>query len=241
MSQKTENWSSNWNSSTNPSKQRKYRDNAPKHVKDKMMSVNLNDVLRDELGTRNLNVRVGDRVKVMRGDDKGSEGIVSDMDREEEKIYINNLDRQRVDGTLREKPFHPSNLQIQALNLEDEDRIEKYDIDDFSQIEVEEEELEEIEEDEEGEMMQRMQQQGQATEFDEDEEDEQEELEEETEQSEEDTEESSTTPEEVVQGNIDEVKEAVEEGLNPEAVLEAEKQNKDRKTLKEWLESRKEE
>lgn len=167
MTNKTENWSSEWKSSKNQTKQRKYRTNAPMHVKDNFISANLNDVLRDELETRNLGIRIGDRAKVMRGDDKGAEGIVSNIDRDDGKVYINNLDRQRTDGTLKEKPFKPSNLQLQALNLEDEDRIEKFDVDDFSDIEVEEEELEELEEEEEqNEMMQKMQQQGQATEFD---------------------------------------------------------------------------
>ncbi len=167
MVDKTENWSSNWKSSKNQTKQRKYRTNAPMHVKDNFVTANLNDVLRDELETRSLGIRIGDRAKVMRGDDKGAEGIVSNIDRDNSKVYINNLDRQKIDGTLREKPFRPSNLQLQALNLEDEDRIEKYDVDDFSDIEVEEEELEELEEDEEqNEMMEKMQQQGQPTEFD---------------------------------------------------------------------------
>lgn len=45
--------------------------------------------------------------------------------------------------------------------------------------------------------------------------------------------------EDVVEGTIDEVKEEVKEkDLDPQAVLEEEKDNKDRKTLKEWLNSR---
>ncbi len=44
---------------------------------------------------------------------------------------------------------------------------------------------------------------------------------------------------ELVEGTIDEVKDAVESrDLDPELVLEAEKENKDRKTLKQWLEDR---
>ncbi len=164
MVQRTENWSREWNSSTKPSKQRKYRRNAPMHVKDKLVSANLNQVLRDELGTRSLPVRIGDRAKVMRGDEKGVEGIVSNIDREEEKVYINNLDRQRTDGTVRELPFAPSNLQLQALNLENPDRIEKYEVDDFSDIQVEEEEREELEDEDEDEMMQQMQQKAEARE-----------------------------------------------------------------------------
>lgn len=46
--------------------------------------------------------------------------------------------------------------------------------------------------------------------------------------------------EEVVSGTVGEAKEAVQEMDDPdyEAILEAESDNKDRKTLKEWLESR---
>ncbi|MFB6198083.1 MAG: hypothetical protein ABEI52_07435 [Halobacteriaceae archaeon] len=44
---------------------------------------------------------------------------------------------------------------------------------------------------------------------------------------------------EVVEGTVDEVKDKVrDEDLDLAKVLEAEKENKDRKTLKEWLESR---
>lgn len=164
MTQRTENWSREWNSSSKPGKQRKYRRNAPMHVKDKLVSSNLNELLRDELGTRSLPVIIGDRAKVMRGDEKGIEGIVSKIDRKEEKVYINNLDRQRTDGTVKEIPFAPSNLQLQALNLENPDRIEKYEVDDFSEIKVDEDELEELEEEDEDEMMQQMQQKAEARE-----------------------------------------------------------------------------
>ena len=236
MVQRTENWSREWNSSTNPTKQRKYRENAPMHVKDKLVSANLNETLREELGTRNLPVKIGDRAEVMRGDERGAEGIISNIDREEEKLYINNLDRQKTDGTVKEIALRPSNVQLQALNLEDPERIEKYDVDDFTDIEVEEEELEEIESDEDEEMMEELQQQAEQREKAQ----EQTEEVEEEEQDEEMEEASEPSAEEVVKGTIDEVKKAVEDGADIEEVLEAEKDNKDRKTLKNWLEERSE-
>lgn len=242
MVQRTENWSREWNSSTNPSKQRKYRKNAPMHVKDKLISANLDQTLREELGTRNLPVRVGDRARVMRGDDKGAEGIISKIDRTDEKIYINDLDRQKTDGTVKEKPLSPSNIQLQALNLEDPDRIEKYDVEDFGGIEVEQEELEEIESDEDEEMMEELQQQAEQREKAQEETEEPEEAseeadeEEEPEETEDEDEASTGQADEVVEGTIDEVKEAVEDGADPEELLEAEKAGKDRKTLKTWLE-----
>lgn len=64
----------------------------------------------------------------------------------------------------------------------------------------------------------------------------------ESEESEEETVEESGEPdyEEIVSGTVSQAKDRVKELESPdyEAVLEAEKQNKDRKTLKQWLESR---
>ena len=190
MSNTTENWSEDWKSSTNPQKQRKYRQNAPQHIKDKLVSVNLSETLREELGTRSINLNLGDRVKVMRGDRKGAEGIVSNIDRDEQKVYINGLEVTRQDGSTSEVPFRPSNLQAQALNLEEDDRIEKYAIEDSGEIQVDSEEVEEaLEEDEADEMMQQMQGGGQSMEDMDIDEDELEEIEEEMEDLEEETEE----------------------------------------------------
>jgi large subunit ribosomal protein L24 len=245
MSNTTENWSNDWNSSTNPSKQRKYRDNAPLHVKDKLVSANLDHELREELGTRNLQVRTGDRVKVMRGDETGAEGIVNNIDRENTRIYVDGIEVERQDGSKSQKPLRPSNVQLVALNVEDISRIEKYDVEDIESIEVEEEEMEEaLEEDEEDEMMQQMQggESGAHEQFEEDEE-----SEEETEEVEdsEDTADSETEAdyEEVVSGTIGDGKDELQSMEDPdyEAALEAEKDNKNRTTFVDWLESKAEE
>jgi len=238
MVDKTQNWSSNWNSSTKPTKQRKYRTNAPLHVKDKLVSANLDKELREELGTRSINIRTGDRVKVMRGDDSGAEGIVNNIDRENTKIYINGVEAERTDGSTSQKPFAPSNVQIVALNIEEVSRIEKYDVDDFQQIKVEEEELEEaLEEDEEDEMMQQMQGgESGAHEVDE------EELEETEDEEETEEESESSDYDEIVGGTIGDAKDSINEMESPDfdALIEAEKSNKDRKTMIDWLESQKE-
>ncbi|PSH02443.1 MAG: 50S ribosomal protein L24 [Nanohaloarchaea archaeon QH_8_44_6] len=253
MTQKTENWSKEWKSSKNPSKQRKYRDNAPLHVKDKLVSANASHELRDELGTRTVKVRTGDRAKVMRGDEAGAEGIINNIDRENTVVYIDGIDNERNDGSLQQKALRPSNLQIVALNVEDPDRLEKFEVDDYESIQVDEEELEEaLEEDEEQEMMQQMQsgESGAHEQF-EDEETEEKieeavEEQEEKEESEEEEANEETTAEvdydDVVSGTISDSKEKIKEIENPDfdALIEAEKDNKDRKTLKEYLENQKE-
>lgn len=252
MTQRTENWSKEWNSSTNPSKQRKYRDNAPLHVKDKLVSANVSHELRDELGTRNIKIRTGDRAKVMRGDDSGSEGIINNIDRENEVVYIDGIDNERNDGSTQQKPLRPSNLQLVALNVEDPNRLDKFDIEDFEDIQVDEEELEEaLEEDEEEEMMQQMQsgESGAHEQYEEDLEEIEEEVEEAVEEQEESEEEAETEEEtsesdydEIVSGTISDAKDQISELENPDydALIEAEEANKDRKTMKEYLENQKE-
>lgn len=241
----TDNWSNSWNSSTNPSKQRKYRDNAPLHVKDKLVSANLDHELREELGTRNLNVRTGDRVKVMRGDEAGAEGIVNNIDRENTRIYVDGIEVERQDGSKSQKPLRPSNVQLVALNVEDIGRIEKYDVEDVESIEVDDEEMEEaLEEDEENEMMQQMQQGGDSGAHEEFEEDEEEDESEEVEESEEDADSTSDAEyEEVVGGTISDGKDQLQDMENPdyEAALEAEKEGKNRTTFVDWLENKVEE
>lgn len=247
MVDKTENWSSSWKSSKNPSKQRKYRRNAPLHVKDNLVSANLDSELREELGTRNISLRTGDRVEVVRGDDTGSSGIVNKIDREETVVYINGIENERQDGSKSQKPFRPSNLQVKALNVEDLSRIEKYEVEDVDSIQVDEEELEVLEEEEENEMMQRMQGGGEEVEEaveDLDEEDEDEEPEaEETEEEETETEDSASADyDEIVGGTISDAKDQISELESPDwdALIEAEQSNKDRKTMIEYLENQKE-
>ncbi|MFB6213543.1 MAG: 50S ribosomal protein L24 [Candidatus Nanohaloarchaea archaeon] len=244
MTQDTDNWSRHWNSSTKPSKQRKYRDNAPQHVKDKLLSANVSPELREELGTRSISLRTGDRVEVMRGDDSGVSGIVSNIDRDSEKVYVDGIEHEKVDGTMREKALRPSNLQVQALNIEDERRLEKYEISDVEEIGVEEEEMEEaLEEEEEGEMMQQMQG-GEASEEIETEEVEEEETEAEEEDSEDGTAEAATADyDDIVSGTISDAKDQLQELESPDysAALEAEKKNKNRTTFIDWLESQAEE
>lgn len=257
MVDKTENWSSSWKSSKNPSKQRKYRRNAPLHVKDNLVSANLDSELREELGTRNISLRTGDRVEVVRGDDTGASGIVNKIDREETVVYINGIENERQDGSKSQKPFRPSNLQVKALNVEDLSRIEKYEVEDVDSIQVDEEELEVLEEEEENEMMQRMQGGGEEVEDaveELDEEDEEEtspeeateeepEAEEETEEDETETEEpASADYDEIVGGTISDAKDQISEIENPDwdALIEAEESNKARKTMIEYLENQKE-
>ena len=56
-----------WKESKQPRKQRKYLHNLPLHLKQKLMAATLVKDLRKKYGMRNIEVRKGDEVYVMRG------------------------------------------------------------------------------------------------------------------------------------------------------------------------------
>jgi len=245
--QNTDEWSKHWKSSNDPSKQRKYRRNAPQHVKEKFVSSNVSDSLREELGTRSIKLRAGDQIEVMRGDKAGETGIVNQIDYDNEVIFVDGITTNRQDGTEVQVPLRPSNVQVVAMNVDDQRRMEKFEVEDLAEIEVDEEEMEEaLEEDEESEMMKQMQTGESSMEPSEDEEEEETEDETETgEQEDKETEEteegdSETEYDEIVSGTISDAKDELQSMDKPdyEAALQAEKSNKDRKTMIEWLESK---
>ncbi|MCF7866550.1 50S ribosomal protein L24 [Candidatus Woesearchaeota archaeon] len=118
-------FSKTWNKSVQPRKQRKYNYNAPLHVKQKSLSVNLSKELRQKYGLRNIPVRTGDKVLIQRGSFKGKDGKVEELNLKTSKIYITKIERTKKDGSKTRVPMLPSNLQIVELNLEDKKRKAK--------------------------------------------------------------------------------------------------------------------
>ncbi len=110
-------FSKTWKRSTQPRKQRKYRYNAPLHVKQKMMSVHLSSDLRKKYGQRNVQLKTGDKVRVMRGKFSKKEGKVERVNLKQEKVVITGLEHIKKDGTKVAVVFNPSNLMIISLEL----------------------------------------------------------------------------------------------------------------------------
>ncbi len=115
-------WSNKWIASTQPRKQRKFRHNAPLHVRQKFVSAHLSEILRRRFGRRSLPLRKGDEVKVMRGEDKGFTGKVERVDLKNSKVYIEGLTVKKVDGSEVMKPIEPSNLLIVEPKMDDKRR-----------------------------------------------------------------------------------------------------------------------
>lgn len=108
--------------SSQPRKQRKFRYNAPLHIRSRFMSCRLNDELTKTYG-RTARVVVGDTVKIMRGDHAGAEGKVREIDVKREQVTVEGVSVAKADGKEEPRPIHPSNLLITRLNLDDKKRV----------------------------------------------------------------------------------------------------------------------
>ena len=117
-------FSSSWRASKQPRKQRKYRANAPLHVKHKLMGAHISAELRKKYNKRAIAVRKEDKVKVMRGQFRGHVGKVDKVDVKREKVYVRGVEITKKDGTKAFLPIHPSNLMILELDLKDKKRVE---------------------------------------------------------------------------------------------------------------------
>jgi large subunit ribosomal protein L24 len=116
-------FSLSWKSSKQPRKQRKYRYNAPLHIKSKFLSAHLSKQLREKYKKRAIRIRTGDKVKIARGQFKKKEGKVDRVLLKQSKVIIQGIEITKKDGTKTTYPIHPSNLLILELNLEDKKRI----------------------------------------------------------------------------------------------------------------------
>lgn len=118
-------FSKTWVRSKQPRKQRKYVANAPLHIKGKMVHAHLSKDLQKKYTKRSLRLRVGDKVKILRGTHKGEEQKIESVDIKKTRVYIEKMDLTKKDGSKTRIPFHPSNLMLTDLNLDDKKRVQK--------------------------------------------------------------------------------------------------------------------
>ena len=119
-------FSSSWIKSKQSRKQRKYRHYAPLHIKQKFVSVHLSKDLRKKYKKRNINLRKGDGVKVMRGQFKNKTGKIEEVNLKKTSVYVSGIEVVKRDGTKARYPIHPSNLMITELNMDDKMRSKNF-------------------------------------------------------------------------------------------------------------------
>ena len=100
--------------STQPRKQRKFRYNAPLHLRKKMVAVHVSKELKAKLGTarRSVPAHKGDRVKVMRGEHKGHTGKIVEVELNDLKVYVEGYTQKNAKGIDKLMPVDPSNLLL---------------------------------------------------------------------------------------------------------------------------------
>lgn len=87
-----------------------------------MIAAHLSKELRKKYGRRSITLRVGDEVKIMRGEFKGVTGKVVEIDTKKYKVFVDVVKKKRTIGTEYLVPISPSNLMVISLNLEDKYR-----------------------------------------------------------------------------------------------------------------------
>jgi len=124
--------------SIQPRKQRKHRHLAPLHLKQKFMHVHLSPELRKKYSFRNIQLKSGDKVKILRGSFRKKENKVESIDLKRERVFITGLEKTKKDGTKLLVPFSPSNLIITELDLNDKKRKQKLESKDKSKEPIKE-------------------------------------------------------------------------------------------------------
>ncbi|MBW2974217.1 50S ribosomal protein L24 [Candidatus Woesearchaeota archaeon] len=115
-------FSSSWKKSRQVRKQRKYRYNAPLHIKQKFVHVHLSKELKKKYNTRSLGLKKGDKVKVVRGQFRKHTGNVEKVDLKKCKVILSGIEITKKEGSQTTYPINPSNLVITELNLDDKMR-----------------------------------------------------------------------------------------------------------------------
>lgn len=205
-------WRKQWKAVEDQSKQRKRRENAPKHRRKQFLKARLSDRLQEKIGVKQATIRVGDTVEVMRGDWKGIRGEVTRINYDTYNVFVDGVVIEANDGSESKVPLDPSNLLLTDVSLSDNRRLKQADEDGRDELVQQEKEADETEEEAEAE-------------------------DEDTADAGESTE-PGPAPEDIVSGTVSEAKEQLKtfDG-DVEDVLQAEKNGKNRKTLVTYIEN----
>ncbi|MBU2523536.1 MAG: 50S ribosomal protein L24 [Nanoarchaeota archaeon] len=117
-------YSIKWRTSTRGSKQRKFKANAPSHIRHKMVSAHLSKELRTKYARRSFPLRKGDTVKIQKGKFSGKSGKVSEIDMRKFRAYVDGMTVSKKDGSKVNVPIVVSDLMIIEFNLDDKMRID---------------------------------------------------------------------------------------------------------------------
>jgi large subunit ribosomal protein L24 len=111
--------------SSKPKKQRVIQYKGAINLKRKMLGVRLSDRLREKYGIKSIQVKVGDSVRIYRGDFSGIDGKIVEVNTEKNCLFIEGVTKENVSGTSVRISTQVSNVMITTLNLDDKWRKRK--------------------------------------------------------------------------------------------------------------------
>jgi large subunit ribosomal protein L24 len=82
-------------------------------------STALSEELREKHKRRAVRLRVGDSVKIVKGEFKGIEGKVTKVNAQRGTVTVEGVTREKIAGGTAQVPVRASNLVIANLNVED--------------------------------------------------------------------------------------------------------------------------
>jgi large subunit ribosomal protein L24 len=106
--------------SKKPKKQRKALYNFKNHERSKLLRTRLADFLQEDYGIKTLPLRVGDHVRIVKGEFKDFEGEVTEITKGL-RVKIKEAAFEKADGTEWNPSIHHSNLIITKFKEEGKD------------------------------------------------------------------------------------------------------------------------
>ncbi len=103
--------------SKQPRKQRKALFNYKNHQKSKLLTVRVADFVREEYGIKSLPLRVGDGVRITRGEFKDFEGEIIEINKKQ-RAKIKEATFDKADGTQFHPAIHISKMVITKFTKE---------------------------------------------------------------------------------------------------------------------------
>ncbi len=97
--------------------------NAPMHKRQSLVHAHVSKDLKAKIGKRAIQLRKGDKVKVVRGEFNGTVAKVEEVDLVRSRAYLEGVTVQKVNGSKVRVPLHPSNLII--LEISGDDKMRK--------------------------------------------------------------------------------------------------------------------
>ena len=101
--------------SRKPKKQRKAMYNAPLHKRGAKFNAPLEETMVEEHDVKRLPIRVNDHVRVVSGQFSDLEGKVLRVDRKKYKIHVEEITKEKADGSVHYYPIHPSKVIITKI------------------------------------------------------------------------------------------------------------------------------